>query len=308
MRIEGVGDHEAADIDRIVDRLLRELGNPEPPLSLEVVRDALKIDLKYYNTAEPSLLDEIGHKVTVGVKQLLLRPGLIVDAVKKANLSAIWMPDTKRILIDEAIPKLKHRWIEGHEVGHSLIPWHREFMFGDTEYTLDPTCHEMVEAEANYAAAQLLFLRGRFAAEARDSDLGFKQIKGLAKRYGNTITTSLWRTIQERDPETPVFGLVSRHPRYPEIGSGPNGEDVRYYIRSSAFRSQFSNVSEAAAFELVCREASWARKGTIVDCTQHVTDVNGSEWEFRIESFSNGYALLTYGTLVGPRLRLLAVA
>ena len=46
-----------------------------------------------------------------------------------------------RILIDETVPKPKHRWIEGHEVGHSVIPWHREFLFGDNEFTLDPVCH-----------------------------------------------------------------------------------------------------------------------------------------------------------------------
>ncbi|RYG96077.1 MAG: hypothetical protein EON58_12840, partial [Alphaproteobacteria bacterium] len=142
----------------------------------------------------------------VGAKQLLLRPGLIVDAIRKAKLSALWMPDTKRILIDDSVPVLKHRWIEGHEIGHSLIPWHREFLFGDTEYTLDPACHAMVEAEANYAASQMLFLRGRFGKEARDLDLDFKSIKGLAKRYGNTITTSLWRMVEERDPGQPVFG------------------------------------------------------------------------------------------------------
>lgn len=308
MRVEGVGDYEASDIDKIVDRLLRDLGNPEPPLSLDVVRDALRIDLKYYSTSDPSLIEEIGHKVTVGLKQILLRPGLIVDAVKKANLSAIWMPDKKRILIDDAIPKLKHRWIEGHEVGHSLIPWHREFMFGDTEYTLDPTCHEMVEAEANYAASQLLFLRGRFAAESRDVDLDFKQIKALAKRYGNTITTSLWRTVEERDADHPVFGLVSRHPRYPEIGSGPNGEDVRYFIRSEAFRQQFLNVRDADAFGLVCSGSTWGKRGTIVDCNRVLTDVAGSEFDFRIESFSNGYAVLTYGVLVGPRKTISAAA
>ncbi len=308
MKIEGVGDHEASDIDKIVDRLLRDLGNPEPPLSLELVRDALKIDLKYYSTSEPTFLEELGHKVTVGLKQIILRPGLIVDAVKKANLSAIWMPDTKRILIDDSVPKLKHRWIEGHEVGHSLIPWHREFMFGDTEYTLDPTCHEMVEAEANYAASQLLFLRGRFAAESRDVPLEFKQIKALAKRYGNTITTSLWRTVEERDAAMPVFGMVSRHPRYPEIGSGPNGEDVRYFIRSAAFRAQFPHIEEGAAFELVCSGATWGKRGTIVDCSRYLRDINGDEFEFRLESFCNGYALLTYGALIGPRVKLLAVA
>src|ERR1700675_4571877 len=107
-------------------------------------------------------------------KQVLQRPMFVCEAVTKAKLSALWVPDTKRILIDEAVPKPKHRWIEGHEVGHSVIPWHREVLFGEHEYTLDPICHAMFEAEANYTASQLLFLQQRFSREARDGALEFK--------------------------------------------------------------------------------------------------------------------------------------
>lgn len=308
MNVEGVGQYEASDIDKIVDRLLHDLGNPEPPLSLEMVREALKLDLKFYSSAEHSIIEEVTHRVKVGAKQILLRPGLIVDAIKKANLSALWMPDSRRILIDDSVPKLKHRWIEAHEIGHSLTPWHREFLFGDTEYTLDPDCHAIVEAEANYAASQLLFLRGRFGSEARDCDLDFKTIKSMAKRYGNTITTSLWRMVQERDPEQAVFGMVSCHPRHPAIGSGAEGEKIRYFMRSRAFREQFPDIGQDFVFALLNDAASWSKRGTIIDCTRIIADISGQDYEFRIESFCNTYSLLTYGVLIGPRNVILAVA
>lgn len=305
---EEVGELEASDIDRIVGRLLRELGDPEPPLSLDMVREALKLDLKFYSSSEHSAVEEITHRVKVGAKQLFLRPGLLVDAIRKAKLSALWMPDSKRIMIDDSIPKLKHRWIEGHEIGHSLIPWHKEMLFGDTEYTLDPVCHEIIEGEANYAAAQLLFMRGRFAKEARDLPLDFKSIKALSKRYGNTITTSLWRAVQEREPKSAVFGLVSCHPRHPEIGTGTDGEKIRYFIRSEGFLDRFSNISREYAFEAVAQSASWAKRGTIVDAVHVLTDVNGDRFNFKIESFCNGHALLTMGALTGHASGLLAVA
>ncbi|MET1113233.1 MAG: hypothetical protein ABWX67_17075 [Allosphingosinicella sp.] len=308
MRIEGVGDYEASDIDRVVSRLLRDIGEPEPPLSLEMVREALKLDVKFYSSAKDSIVEEIAHRVKVGAKQILLRPGLIVDAIKKANLSALWMPDRKRILIDDSIPRLKHRWIEGHEIGHSLIPWHKEFLFGDTEYTLDPACHAMVEAEANYAAGQLLFLRGKFGTEARDLDLDFASIKAMAKRYGNTITSTLWRMIEERNPDQAVFGMVSCHPNHPSIGAGPDGEEIRYFIRSERFRNRFANVTSRSVFQILRSNARWSKRGTIVDCTIDLKDADGEDMEFRIESFSNGYALLTYGVMLGLRRRILAAA
>lgn len=39
--------HVREKIDARVDRLLDDIGRPEPPLQIEVVRDQLKIDLGY---------------------------------------------------------------------------------------------------------------------------------------------------------------------------------------------------------------------------------------------------------------------
>lgn len=304
---EGVGEYEADDIRKIVERILKDLGNPEPPLSLPQVRALLDLNIGYYSTANTTLLQDIAARMKVAGKQILERPMLLVEAVTKAKLSALWVPDTKRILIDETVPKPKHRWIEGHEVGHSVIPWHREFLFGDTEYTLDPVCHAIVEAEANYAASQLLFLQGRFAAEARDSALSFTSVKGLAKSFGNTLTTTLWRMVEDRDPTTPVFGMVTAHPRYLEIGSGDDGEPIRYFIRSKAFREQFGKVSPEDAYALIRRHATHRKRGPVFDASDVLTNANGAVCEFQMESFCNGHALLTYGVFQRARPTLVVV-
>ena len=62
----------------------------------------------------------------------------------------------------------------------------------------------------------------------------FKSIKSLAARYGNTITSALWRIVEDREPNRPVFGMVTIHPRYPDIGATESGQRVRYFIRSAA--------------------------------------------------------------------------
>ncbi len=295
---EGVGDYEAEDIRKIVSRILSDLGNPEPPLKLPEVRALLGLNLGYYSTANTTLLQDVAARLTVAGKQILARPMLLVEAVTKAKLSALWVPDTKRILIDETVPKPKHRWIEGHEVGHSLIPWHRQFLFGDNEFTLDPACHAAIEAEANFGAAQMLFLQNRFAQEARDSALGFKAISGLAKRFGNTLTTTFWRMIEDRDPNAAVFGMVTAHPRYPEIGSGDNGDPIRYFIRSRAFREKFGHVTPEAAFALIERNATHKKKGPVFDAMEVLSNSNREACEFQLESFCNTHALLTIGMFV----------
>jgi Zn-dependent peptidase ImmA (M78 family) len=184
-----VGEYEKRDIQQQVDKVLRGLGNPEPPLDLREVRELLKLDLEFYSNADDDVVKEIVSRVKIGLKQIVWRPTILWDVIKKASLSALWVPDRKRILLDATTPKLKHRWFEGHETLHSIIPWHEQFLYGDTAKELNPACEEAIEAEANYGAGQLLFLRDRFAHEAKDMPMTIATIKTLAKRFGNTITS-----------------------------------------------------------------------------------------------------------------------
>src|ERR1043165_8786754 len=126
-----IGKHEQVDIDAQVDKVLRGLGNPEPPISLAEVRELLRLDRQYYSSTDDSVVREFISKVKIGTKQLFLRPTLILDVIKKASVSAFWIPDGKRILIDKDLPEKKHRWAETHEVIHSITEWHQLFLFGD---------------------------------------------------------------------------------------------------------------------------------------------------------------------------------
>jgi len=83
---ELVGHHEIQDIDKQVDRILLELGNPEPPLSLEIVRDLLKLDLQYFSGSDPTHLEQVTHKLRIAGKQIALRPSIIIDVFKNLNL------------------------------------------------------------------------------------------------------------------------------------------------------------------------------------------------------------------------------
>jgi len=53
-----VGEFERREIDAQIARILRDLGNPPPPLNLTDVRNLLKIDLTYYKSTDPSFLQE----------------------------------------------------------------------------------------------------------------------------------------------------------------------------------------------------------------------------------------------------------
>src|SRR6266704_5158962 len=107
----------------------------------------------------PADADEPVTPTRIAGVQILQRPMLLLDAVRKFDLRALYLPDRKRILLDQSQPDAKQRWNEAHEIGHSLLPWHADLMLGDHEQSLTPGCHAQVEAEANYTAGQLLFLQ-----------------------------------------------------------------------------------------------------------------------------------------------------
>lgn len=291
-----VGETEKRDIRAQVDRVLRDLGYPEPPLSLRDVRATLKLDLQYYRSSDPGLLAELTHRFKMVALRTIPDVGKhLLAALSKSRLCAFWIPDGAKIMLDSDVPEPKHRWIEAHEIAHSITPWHKEFMLGDTLQMVDPACRAILEAEANYGASRLVSLQDRFAADARDLDLSFNSIKLLAKRYDNSIVSTLWRTVEDRNPNEPVFGIVSVHPHHPEIGKHDGPNPWRYFIRSDGFRTQFSNVSPEKAFELITLHASHRKTGPVFSAQDVLEDALGNSWEFQIHSFSTKHALLTFG-------------
>lgn len=278
----------ARDVDAVVAKILKGLGNPEPPLKLDDVRALQELDRQYYSSVEDGPLREYVSRAYIGAKQVFLRPTLILDIVRKRSLKALYLPDRKRILIDSSEPELKWRWNEAHEIIHAGVPWHQEAMFGDTELTLSPSCHEQIEAQANFGAGRLLFFQDQLRDFVGLSTPNFALVQAIKKRYGNTLTTSLWRLVEALD--VPALGLVGPPPW--EIVA-PGGEPCRYFIRSAKFIVQFANVTEHYACSLLKTCSTYRRGGPIADDDVILVDDRGQDHLFHLESFFNRHEALT---------------
>lgn len=289
-----VNGDEAAEIDKAVARLLSEFRGLEPPLNLDAVRDRLKLDREYYSSKDPSHLRQVVHALKVGAKQVLANPILIAQAIRNFDLKALYFADQKRILIDRELPKLKHRWAEGHEIGHSLAWWHGDYLLGDTELELRPDCHATIEAEANYACGQLLFLQNRFVEEAMARPVCMETIRHLKSVFGNTWTSTLWRFVEEYRGQEPLVGIVCPHPKHLPKSFDPS-QPCRYVIQSPAFRQQFKRVSELTLFSEIASYSGAQRGGPLGSKTVCLTDDNGIKREFRFQTESNTYEALTLG-------------
>lgn len=285
----------ARDIDAQVTKILRGLGNPTGPIDLDQVRALLELDRQYYSSTNDNWLREKISRAKVAGKQIIEKPTLLLEVVRKFDLKALFVPERKRIMIDEAQPQPKWRWNETHEIIHSVVPWHAGAMMGDTEYSLTPDCHEQVEAEANYGAGRLLFLQGVFDEFVRSSKPSFDAVQAAKKEFGNSLTTSFWRLVETLD--VPALGVVGKHPHH-DRNQIDRAQPFRYFIRSRKFIEQFSEFAEGDAFQMIKSYCSWNKRGPLGEKELILTDDNGDEHLFLFQTFSNTHDVLTLITYV----------
>ena len=192
--------------------------------------------------------------------------------------------------------------ILAHEIGHGIIPWHADMMFGDTDHTLTPACHEIVEAEANYAAGRMLFLADRFLEEARAIDGSLDSVMKLAVSFGNTKTSTLWRYVEQADPDRPMVALVSGHPhRYKRKPGFDATQPCRHCIQSPAFAHRFGTLSEVELFAHAVSYCGAQRGGLLGEAEIELRDADGAGHIFQFETFFNGHEALTLGRWVRAR-------
>jgi hypothetical protein len=296
MKNLALGPRTVADIDGQVEKILRGLGSPEPPLDLRLVRDLLKLDRQFYSATDDSFVREVFSRMKIAGQQVLQRPTLLKEAIQKLSLKALYLPDSKRILIDAEVPELKHRWNEAHEIGHSIIPWHEGMMYGDDRVTLTPSCHETMEAEANYAAGRLLFMADRFSEEAMSSLPSIALIRTLSSQYGNTITSTLWRFVEQAEAQRPMVALVTGHPHSSRRKADFDpASPCRYFIQSPLFRANFGRLTDVDLFGIVSGYSGPQRGGTLGETEVHLVNDDGQRHLFSFETFFNGYEALTLG-------------
>ncbi|MDA0814047.1 MAG: hypothetical protein O3C21_16855 [Verrucomicrobia bacterium] len=80
-------------IEKRVDKILRDLGNPEPPLRLEEVRELLRLHVGFFQTDDDGLMQRAVHNLVMAGKQILARPSILLDVIRKRGIKALVVPD-----------------------------------------------------------------------------------------------------------------------------------------------------------------------------------------------------------------------
>lgn len=272
-----------AELNKVIERTLKDAGLTRPPVRLEDVLAHLELFKEFYDLTNPSFLDRAKHRIVVGGHRL-------AQIVRKIKLQAILFFDESRIVVDETLPVLKREWPAFHEAGHRICPGHQEvFAFGDTAQTLHPTYHEKLEAEANFAGAGLMFCGKRFTEEAADTAPSWETIEALADRFGRTKTTTL-RRYAEFGPNSIMAAMIGT-PAW-KFDADYEAGSCRHFVVSLKFGQRFSGVNATKLFEEVNAHCKRQRGGKVANFELCLTDDNGEPHEFLAVAFCNTHDLL----------------
>jgi hypothetical protein len=282
--MSGVDGSTRKGIDKIVERILRDGDLRKPPIQIVDIIEHLKLHRDFYSLDDPKLLRRVAHRIQIGTNK-------IVNILReKIRLAALWLPNEKRILVDQSQPEPKQVWASFHDTIHTALPWHREFFLGDTAQTLEPDYQDMLESEANYGASALMFGGELFTLQALDTVPCWHSVEQLQGVHKKSFVTTFRRYV-EHSHDIALAGLIST-PWWM-----PKPEDqitrCRHFIRSGCFERDFPAVHADELLREVNRSTRQRKWGIAGEFALSLINAAGQQSDFAAESFFNQHYLMT---------------
>ncbi len=187
----------------------------------------------------PTPLDDLGE--AIGVEAVIdigqLPEELVVNkpsALKKL-LGAYWFR-AETAFVDFTQSKGRARFIQAHELGHRVVPWH-EGAYLDDERRLFHETEGLLELEANLAGAHLIFQGQVFFEQALEYQTSLKTPILLADTFDASLHSTI-RYYVEHHPDPLAVLIAGRYKR--ANGTVP----IFLALESSSFREQYGDIAE----------------------------------------------------------------
>jgi hypothetical protein len=133
-------------------------------------------------------------------------------------------------------------------------------------------------------------------------------VLSLRKTFGNTITSTLWRYVEQAHAATPMVAMVSGHPHPRRRASDFDAANpCRYFVQSATFRGRFGAVTEIHVFDAIAGYCGAQRGGALGADEVILLDDNGVPHVYLFETFYNGHEALTLGVWLRPHALALTV-
>lgn len=159
-----------------------------------------------------------------------------------------------------------------------------------------------IEVEANYGAGRLLFPIATFNEARRGSVLSLAVVSEIVKTFGNAIPSTRWRCVGKS--EEVAFSAIGEHPHRPREGRS----NIEYFVRLRLFEICFPSIAEEDIWGWLKANCRYGKTGPLGSWEANINDANGTPHVFSMESFSNGYDVLSLARVVRKSTAQVAVA
>jgi hypothetical protein len=230
--------------------------------------------------------EAVGVEAVIDISQLPTKMVPRRSRVRKWLGAYLFREETA--FVDLSQPVGRARFIEAHELGHRIVPWH-EGAFVDDEQSLFRATEEMLELEANLAAAHLIFQGRPFFERTLDYPLSLRTPLLLADEFNASLHATI-RYYVEHHVEPLAVLVCGKYPR--QDGSVP----IFLGVESPRFKERFGPIVDRFPSRSLPLDDTRPLGPLLVEARLAVEppqlevvlrDLNGARRRFLAESFFN---------------------
>jgi transcriptional regulator with XRE-family HTH domain len=190
-------------------------------------------------------------------RRLRHRFGDLVDGAW-TRLQGVIHFGAREIWVNPDIYPMRQRFVLGHEIGHYVLPEHREiFAYLDDEKRLRRDVHDLYERQANQASIELLAQGDRLRSEADDSPLTMEIVDDLAKRFAISLQATARRIVEETKQECALAISFRSSPRAPLT--------AHHLYCSRSFEQRFRWKATGCASTLIAQSIDAAHRSRLLE-------------------------------------------
>lgn len=215
-----------------------------------------------------------------------------------SKLRAALSLNDKVVVTHSTLGPKRCRFSVFHEIGHFVLPEHREKLFLDTDETLGWWTKLRLEKEANEIAADFIFQGNRFTDESIAFPLSCRTVHQLAPKYAASYESALRRYVERHvlPCAAIVFNKISRDPEESDLEDSQY--QIQYTIVSPSFAKDFFTAVESnepfSRGSDIFKVHAARNVANIAEAELVVERANKGNWHFETELFTNGYKIFQF--------------
>jgi Zn-dependent peptidase ImmA (M78 family) len=207
---------------------------------------------------------------------------------KIAQVKAMISIKEEVVFVADDLHEAKIPFAKGHELGHSVIPWHKEILYVCDEFDLAANARAQMEFEANVFSAEVLIPSPLLAAVYENYPTSMETVLLLKEWSGASIEACANQYVGNHPGK--IILLVC------EFAQSPEGRDLvvkRKAVSNTAARSALGTVAIGQVLDANHALCKAAQQGSIGRSVELTLGMKNSDVVYGGSVLNNSYRVLS---------------